>query len=192
MSDFARKIYKAIGEYRTILRRNLSQAERMIKLDRLNLKVKLNQTTDIEFYRIAENIILDARASRRQEGVSYYTYQGAARFADYLADMLKEYKIYDGRVIHTSQLASRAYLQAVQLLALDEPRLDASVQSQIQRDVVIIAEFGDEEEVRHLYSVLKQRKLSLPHIFCALFRQFQNCLQQHARMLRDPEVGKVA
>jgi hypothetical protein len=192
MSEFARKVYKAVGEYRTILRRQLSQADRMKRLEKLNLKVKLDGTSDLEFYHIAQNIVNDIRNAKAISGANYYSYHGTDHFADHLNTFINDYTVQGERVVHASQLGARAYLEAVQLTQVDEPHQNDDTAARLVRCNGLIAKFASDKELSDYYSVLKEACSGCADFFAPLMYHFKQELKAASRLFFDIDIVEAA
>src|SRR3989344_7257043 len=118
MSIFSQTMKKSISIYRVMLRKHLSQVERVNKLQQLNLKNSQLYENDIALYHTGYAIVNDIEKNLDPLAHGYYAYSGVASFAGYLKTFLQNYTIEGTQVIHCSQKASRALVQAIQLLTL--------------------------------------------------------------------------
>src|SRR3990167_2006509 len=61
MSIFKETMIKAVNSYRVVLRRDLSQSERMLKLKMLNLRSQEVFKSDVALYHVGQGIVADIR-----------------------------------------------------------------------------------------------------------------------------------
>jgi len=144
-SIFVETISKAISDYRQLLRRHLSQSERMTKLMELNLK-QPDYSNQVALYRTAQRIIQDIETNLDRGPKSYYTYSGVGNFGRYLKDFISNYIIEGQQVVHRAQKASRALLDSIQLISLPVERLTPDILDAINKNSMAIAHFGSEEQ----------------------------------------------
>lgn len=182
MSEFARNIYRFIGEYRAILRKTLSQSERMCVLDELRLKARPQTTSDVAFYQIAQSILSKGLRLGDDGGASYYHYSGIDHFYQCLQDFLDDYAIESDRVVHTCQLSSKYFLLGVQLLSQrPEQALDDNTLQQLLRCNAVLARFAGEEPLTRYVGLLSQRQSEQPELFDSLMQNMQQQMQQYGR-----------
>lgn len=193
MSEFARHIYRAIGDYRQILRKHLSQADRMKKLEALGLKVRLEETSDAEFYCIAEKILRDIREMALQRPASYYSYTGVEQFGGHLKTYLAGFRLMpDGRVLNSGQLSSKAFLDAVQLLRLPAGRLDQQSLDKIMKCNEILAKYADKQRCLEYFKLLQQAHEALYPLLDRLFNEFKSQVIQQRGLSLDELMAQVA
>ncbi|MDF1759256.1 MAG: hypothetical protein P1U40_01835 [Coxiellaceae bacterium] len=192
MSEFSRKVYQMIGEYRTILRKSLPQFERMKKLDNLRLKVKLDSTTEFEFFQIAQGIIKEETTQRNQRDGSYYSYSGVDQFCKCLKDFVDQYAVDNGRVVHVSQFSSNSFLYAVQLLSVEHEEVTDEMVSRLQHCNQVIAKYAELETCQRYLELLRHQQHVHADRFTSLVLNFKQLLQQQGRNLLDAQVDRVA
>jgi hypothetical protein len=160
-SIFFDTIAKAISDYRLLLRRYLSQADRQHKLAELNLKDPGNFRNDLALYKTARAIIADIEQNMKIPEQGYYSYSGIAMFAEYLTEFLDNYEIDGNEVVHRAQRASKALIQAIQLVNLPENRLNQSIAEKLAACNEVIASYGSEEQrMLHQNNLERQRMLN--------------------------------
>lgn len=175
-SIFAETISKAISEYRQMLRRYLTQVERVNKLSQLGLKDPTIYDSDVRLFEMADAIVKDIDINMDIPEQGYYSYSGLKMFRDYLKDYLKHYQIEDGHVVHSAQKASRAMITAIQLAALPSEKLTDDIKSQIRSCNEIIATYGSDEQ-RELYRTnLKERQAVNEEFFGSMLNNFMQYL----------------
>ena len=176
-SIFLETISKAIRDYRKMLRRHLSQSERMTKLAELNLK-HLDYENEVALYRTAQRIVQDIEINLDVQNKNYYTYSGAGNFGRYLKEFLMNYIIEGAYVIHRAQKASRALIEAIQLIMLPIDRLTPSVLETINRNSMTIAHYGSEEQCELYRENLARYYRERGSFFGPLLRYFEAQLGQ--------------
>lgn len=191
-SIFAQTIAKAISEYRALLRRYLPQADRMIRLARLNLKDSKIYESEVLLYQTAESIIKDIHENVYLPQQGYYSYSGIVMFAEYLKEYLDKYEIENNKVIHRAQKASRALVQSIQLLTLPANRLSDEIAHQLHQTNAIIAEFGSPEQQELHLNNLQQYRSVAEKFFNSIIDHFKQCLQNFSETRASKPESKVA
>lgn len=163
-----------------MLRRYLAQAERITKLTQLNLKnnPKLFEN-EIALYRTGYLIVEDIQRNLDSGSASYYSYSGVGHFAQHLREFLENYEIENNRVIHRSQKASRALVQAIQILTLPRNKLTEEVKEKLAHCNKVIAVFGSEEQ-RKLHKITLQNTIQKQQEQnTAFYRSILHNFQEH-------------
>ena len=87
----------------------------MAKLTKLNLKDVTVYSDDAVLYRTAVSILNDIETiDIPEQGLLFLL--GIAKFYQFLNDYLSDYELHDDKVIHRAQRASRAILEAIQVV----------------------------------------------------------------------------
>jgi len=147
MTIFMSQGVKAVNKYKKILRKNLSQPERMCKLKQLNLRNnKALYENEVQLYQALCRIVEDIRQEVKVRGQGYYSYSGLLAFSKYLQAFLKEYSQEGGRIVHRMQHASKAMVSAIQMLALPKKKLTETVKRKLLVFNDVIARFGSKEQ----------------------------------------------
>jgi Uri superfamily endonuclease len=158
MSIFSETMKKSISIYRQMLRKYLPQAERINKLQQLNLKNAQLYENDIALYHTGHTIVADIEKNLDQATYGYYAYSGVGNFATHMKAFLENYVIEGNHVIHCSQKASRALVQAIQLLTLPREKLSDEIAEKLAKCNLVIARFGSEEQ-RELHRTTLQNTI---------------------------------
>lgn len=193
MSEFAMHIYRAIGQYRHILRRYLSQVDRMKKLDTLGLKLRLEETSEATFYRVAENILADMGHLLEQRPASYYSYSGVEQFGAHLKQYLSQYELTkDGRVVHLGQLSAKAFLEAVQLLRMPIQKMGDQVPTRLAECQQILIKHADKNQCLDYFKLLQEAELGKLPWISPLAKDFKQALCQQRGIGLDDGRCRVA
>lgn len=176
-SIFIETVSKAISDYRQLLRRHLSQSERMTKLMELNLK-QPDYKNEVALYRTAQRIVQDIEMNMDCDPKSYYTYSGVGNFGRYLKEFISNYIIEGQHVVHRAQKASRALLDSIQLIGLPAERLTSDVLDSINKNSMTIAHFGSEEQCELYKENLERYYRERGSFFGPLLRYFEEQLRQ--------------
>src|SRR5690242_16668396 len=112
MSVFSETITKALNDYKTILKRNLSSKEKAAKLNALGLKrEQLQQANDLALYSKAQQVLKEITQSIEFPNDNDNTpswYCGLHEFYKHLQDIVANYYVSQNTVIHVTQQSSRA------------------------------------------------------------------------------------
>ncbi len=84
MSIFSETMIKAISDYRLLLRKHLHQVERMMKLQKLNLRSSDIYESDLMLYETGKVIVADIEMNMAMSSSGYYSYSGIQQFCIYL------------------------------------------------------------------------------------------------------------
>lgn len=174
MSIFAETMSKAIGDYRRILRRYLSPEQRINKLAELKLKDPGIYKSDILLYKTAHAIVDDIQNNIQVPDEGYYSYYGIIKFCQYLQEYLSHYELEGNIIIHKAQKASRALVQAIQLMALPNDELNATIAEQLKECNQVVVECGSIEQKKLYKNTLKQQA----QYFAAFFKDIVVDYQQ--------------
>ena len=173
-SIFSETIKKAIGDYRYLLRRHLTQSERMTKLQKLNLKSMVIYRSDVSLYQVAERIIIDMEENMTNTAQSYYSYSGIRQFCQYLREYLDDYIVESDKVVHRARKASCALLQAIQLIATPSDGLNDAVAEQLFDCNQVVANFGSVEQWDLHVQALKRQQVLNPGFYTRIIAHFES------------------
>lgn len=172
-SIFAETIAKAIHEYRTMLRKHLPQSERMVRLSQLNLKDPAIYDSEVSLFHTAHRIVDDIEQNVKNAEQGYYSYSGIIQFAKYLKQYLNKYELENNQVIHRTQKASRAIVQAIQLITLPSNRLSESIATKLLKCNEMIATFGSNEQFELHMGNLEKYKTVNEEFYNPIIAQFK-------------------
>lgn len=172
---FVETIARAISDYRFLLRRHLGQAERRQKLAELNLKDPTIFDSPVKLYEVANQIVEDIRRNV-ETPQSYYAYSGIAEFGKYLQDYLSKYEVEDGRLVHSAQKASKAMIEAIQLIALPEQRLTSDIADKLNHCSNAVIQYGSEEQIDMYEGTLEQKLITHRDFFTPIYDYFQDLI----------------
>lgn len=180
MSIFSETITKAINDYRALLRRYLTQPERMLKLSQLRLRDSETYKNDLSLYKVAHMIVTDVEHNMVAPNKGYYSYSGLQQFAQYLREYLDHYEIEENQVIHRAQKASRALLQSIQLTGLSKERLDERVVKKLFTCNEIIVSFGSDEQCDLQRQVLDRQRAINPGFHSRIIFHLESLLAKRS------------
>ncbi len=176
---FIETIARAISDYRFMLRRHLSQSERRKKLAELNLKDPSIFDSPVKLFAVATQIVNDIETNVELPQ-SYYAYSGMAEFGKYLKEYLAKYEVEDGRLVHFAQKASKAMIQAIQLVALPEQRLTVEIEQKLNRCSDAVVKYGSQEQIDMYEGTLEQKLITHRDFFTPVYDYFERLIQNEA------------
>ncbi|HLD84831.1 MAG TPA: hypothetical protein VI844_03545 [Coxiellaceae bacterium] len=176
MSIFSKTMVKAIGDYRVLLRRHLSQVERMVRLQKFQLRNPNTYKTDLALYKAGQAIIADVRQTMVKPETGYYSYSGLIRFCEHLEIYLSEYLVEGEQVVHRTQKASRALLGAIQVTHLPRERLDEQAARQLCAYNEIVVDFGSEEQCALQLQTLERCQADHPGFYTRIVAHMESLL----------------
>lgn len=176
MSIFTETIARAISDYRYLLRRNLPQSERVAKLQALELRDPELYEDEIRMYRTALMIVSDIEENMDTKEKNYYSYSGIGKFSRYLREYLDNYEIENGKLIHKAQKASRAMIEAIQLISLSTSFDDELRKKLIDCNKIVLS-FGSSEQQELYKSNLEQHAMRNEDFFAPIIYDLNKRLQ---------------
>ena len=173
MSIFSETMTKAISDYRLLLRRHLGQVERMMKLQKLNLRSQDIYDSDISLYRVGMAIVADMEENMSMNPQVYYSYSGIQQFCQYLKEYLDNYHLDNNQVVHRAQKASRALLKAIQLAGLPRDSLNDGVANQFLDCNKLIAGYGSKEQCELQLTMLSRQQAANPGFYTRIIAHLE-------------------
>jgi hypothetical protein len=176
MSIFSETMITAISHYRMLLRRHLTQVERMNKLHALKLKDSDSYASDVALYQIGIAIVKDMQENMQTATQGYYTYSGISEFCNYLKEYLEDYYIENEQVIHRAQKASRALMTAIQLSGLPREQLTDRIAKQFLDCNTTVAGFGSTEQCELQLHTLMRQQANNPGFYTRIIAHLESLL----------------
>lgn len=177
-SLFAQTVVQAISDYRRFLRKSYKQSERVQKLEELNLNDPELLENDLRLYNVAWGIVTDIKNNVEIPEQNYYSYSGIAKFCDYLREYLLNYEVEGNSVIHKGQKASRAMIQAIQLLCMAGGNFTEALAKKMEHCNEIIVTYGSKEQYDLHISALERQRESNPQFFERILENFQGLIAE--------------
>lgn len=176
MSIFAEAMSQAIAEYRSLLRRHLSQVERMMKLQQLGLRDAKLYEDDLALYEAGLAILNDVQENLMVEKNSYYAYSGVQQFCEHLREFLSGYDIENDQVVHRAQKASRAILNVVQWMGAPREKLDEAMSKQFFECNRVVATHGSKEQCDLLLEALSHQQMNNPGFYTRIIAHLESMM----------------
>lgn len=180
MSVFSRTMRKAISDYRYLLRRHLHQVERMVKLQKLNLRDSRIYQNNVSLFEIGHAIVEDIEKNMGVRHQTYYSYSGIHRFCEYLKAFLKQYYVENNQVFHRGQKASRALVESIQLSELPKHLLNEKVAKKLLNCNKSIVSFGSDEQCDLQFQILSKQKEANPGFYTHVISHLENLLNDES------------
>ena len=181
MSIFSETMVQAIGEYRGLLRRHLSQVERMMKLQQLGLRDSDLYENEVALYNTGLAIVEDMKANMAMNNPGYYSYSGVQQFCEHLQDYLSNYAVENDQIVHRAQKASRAVLDAVQWMSLPRDSLDDAVLKKFLECNKTVALNGSKEQCDLLLQTLSRQQMSNPGFYTRIIAHLESLIAGRSR-----------
>lgn len=184
MYTFTATILKILNSYKTILKKHLSHSEWEAKIDALGLKRKaLKKDDEVALYHKAQTVLADILPWVNQDPNSPSCYSGLDEFCQYLKSLLEEYQVENNKVIHTSQKASRAIVEAVQLIKLSTEQRSNIMATKLDHCGKTIARYGSREHHELFAKALKTHQQHDVNFFLPLLHNFEKYLHEFTDFL---------
>ncbi|OGT51311.1 MAG: hypothetical protein A3F17_03260 [Gammaproteobacteria bacterium RIFCSPHIGHO2_12_FULL_41_15] len=144
MTALASELLNVIDDYKKLLKKRLPKPGRIAKIGQMKLNSNQLPTDDFGLFQKARSIVaeLDREINEQNEKNGYYTYSGLKKFRAYINDRLQEYFICGDKIVHKTQKAAAAIIQAVQLAGLPDDMLQEDVKQALKVCNTAIAEYG--------------------------------------------------
>lgn len=165
---FSNIILKAITDYKLFLRRILSAKDCSAKIVQLGIKrTQLREigNDDVAFYKIAALIAKDLESYILQEKKDDMYYSGAEEFLRYLNRILGEYLVEGNKVVHTTQSAACAVVDAFQILSLSEQRFTTELIEKFVKSLKTVAKYGDISQINLFVEAIHSQEKRIVEAF---------------------------
>lgn len=186
MLPFAKNIQSLLNEYKIIIKKHLTHEEWTYKIKDLGLKRKVLKSDDeITLYRKANKVAEDIFTRLKNEANTPSWYSGLDEYCQHLKNVLNEYQIDNHKIIHTSQCASRAIVEAIQLIKLPNANLNAEIAKKLENCGHIIARYGTREQQEIFAKTLENFQQSDVNFFMPLLHSFEKHLHEFATLFTE-------
>jgi len=172
MNTFPKLMLKAVNDYKALLRKNMPSKLSASKIKALGIKRKqLKAMNDVQLYQLGTTILQELEQHIHAGKCSNY-YCGTEEFVEYLKKLLTPYCLDNNQLVNTKQKASAAMLEAIQLMALPEHKLNADIAIKLNQHVHTVTKYGDKEQLQILSEAIKTHKKKATSFFCKLWDNF--------------------
>lgn len=182
MSVFYLTITRAINDYKALLRRNLPAKICSDKLKNLGIKRKqLRLANELELFHIAQKIITDLENAPVKDKKQYSaSYCGSHQFLQHLKNIVLEYTIEEQTIIHIGQMAARALVAGLQLIATHGHELAEN--NYIAKKLIeyshIIIKHGNMKQIKILTTAITQHRAQHSHYSAKIPQEIENLLAE--------------
>lgn len=180
MSIFSEKAIAIINDYRQLLKKFMTRTERVQKLLELRLNRRSPDEPDMDLYKTIQSILEDVRARLQSGPAGYYSYSGLYSFYDHVQASMQDYALTRGHIVHRTQAASRALLEAFQMLSSassSKNPQDALVFNRFQECNSTLAHFASDEQLISYRERLEQRLYQNEPFFSKVIDDLQHKLE---------------
>ncbi len=180
MSTFSEISTKLLVDYKNLLKRHHSPAERDEKLNKLGLARKqVKHNDEITLYRLITHVIKDVEhwVSSNVQTASWYS--GVDEFLQHMKAVVAPYRLDGNKIIHITQAASRAVVEAIQLMSLPDPRLTPAIAHQLNNSGLLIVKYGTKEQQGIYINGLKARAQRNLQFFLPLIDHYHKHWEEH-------------
>ena len=157
MAQFTETIIQAFGDYRSLIKKYMTEDDRKRRLKRFDLMRNRTRDSDIELYDTATAISNDLKNCISNHPKNYYSYSGIEQFQDFLSEYLSEYVIEKSTLVHKIQKASRAFLGALQLSSLPKEKLTPFIIEKFNQISQDIAYYGTKNQMSRYHDLISQK-----------------------------------
>ena len=154
MSAFSDTVLRLLNRYKGILRKNLPSKKKALLLHTLGIKrQQLQHVSEAALYQTAVRVLryMETQNSAEVGGC----HSGRDEFAQYFRDFLSEYRIEGAVAINAKQCASRAIVEAIQLITVKPHALPGDVCKRLEYCLQTIAKYGTREQNAMIVNALK-------------------------------------
>lgn len=155
-SMFVETMSRAISDYRQILKKYLTPAQRAAKIAELRLKDPTIFDDEPALYQVVQDILCDIEKNIRIPNEGYYSYYGIVRFSKFLREYVDNYTVDGEYVVHKAQKASNLLIKIIQLLSLPGEQLTETVAQQVIASHPLIIELSSREQLTIYNSTLER------------------------------------
>ncbi len=181
MHHFSAVAMKTLQRYKALLKKQCSSIEYRKKLQELQLDRSLPRE-DTELYNLLNHVVQTLEADGLGESevtANGLRFSGGSQSIQDMRDLLASYHVDTGRVVHTSQMAARAMVHAIQLMVLPAMKHDETVADQLDEYSLKIARYGVKEQHLSFWNSLKTQVGKHSGFFTPLLDRYQRYLEQY-------------
>ncbi len=176
MHNFSQTAIKLLSDYKNLLKKQLDPNESARKLAQLGLDKRIPKREG-DLYRLLLKVVKKAHMEEN-DAPSRLRYSGIDRFVRHMKEALDNYRLENGQVIHMSQTASRAMIEAIQLIPLPELKLTDGVAAKLDSCAHLIAKYGAEEQKKVFMNSIKMHLSRRVEFFLPLLNRFRGHLAE--------------
>jgi hypothetical protein len=172
MSPFAGKIRQLVIQYKQILKRHLSASGYTSKVKMLHIKRReLKHATDVDLFHLIDRILYDIDRGLANQSMTPSEYSGLDEFREHIKGTLRNYTLKDNEVVNSTQHASRAIVESIQLLNM--PYNEKNSQK-LKTNIALLRQLGSEEELNTLSTALHKLNTQMKTDFLPIIQFIEN------------------
>ncbi len=159
MSIFSEHVLKLLSDYKRMLKRYLSDAERKQMLISLGIKRKsLKFDTDVILYNKLQRVLNDIEYWNKRTNRTATEYSGVEKFYQYLKKYLSNYRLENNLVVHVTQRVSCALVQAIQIVSSSKTTVSDSNALKLNDCIQTVAKYGTKAQRLMLAKALHKQQ----------------------------------
>jgi adenylate kinase family enzyme len=180
MTTFPQKIIKLLSTCRGILKKQLTALEWKAKITELGIKrTLLQQDNEITLYHKTLNVLNYLRSWLEQCSNRSAWYSGTEEFYEYLKEFLGEHRIENNKVININHQASRAMVEAIQLMNISpSSKHNFTTINRIDLCGKVIAHYGTTSQQQMFAKAIKDFQNNDTTFFVPLLENFDKYLKE--------------
>lgn len=165
---FYNVILRVINDYKYMLKRNLTVDEYKVRVRNLGIKrMHIRNAEEVKLYNIGLQIVSalenDEAIFTTERPMSFYN--GSQGFLRYLKELLAQYSVENGKVVHITQTASCALINLIQLLHKAQEKITNELKQEIDCHSHVIIKHGNKEQKRMFRKLIQEKGLSHMNAF---------------------------
>lgn len=189
MVTFKQKITKFLGEYRSILKKHLDLPTWKQKVISLGIKrTTLQQDNEITLFTKAHQVLKDFASWLESNGNRPAWYSGIEEFYEYLKNFLSEHRIENNKIININQQASRAMVEAIQLMNMPKSHQNFTSLNRIDFCGKAIAQFGTPSQQQLFAKALKDFQNQSTNFLIPLYENFEKHVREFSSSVHKTKV----
>lgn len=180
MNSFSEMVFRAIADYKKLLKRKLPSDKYSLALQQMGIKrLQLKNLNESSLLQVVNKILHDLETSYNNYNNKQALYSGIQEFVEHLKGIIKSYHINNNIVINPTQKASAILLDAIQLISLPNSEITAATVRSLEVCVENLIHYGTASQITMMINALKKQG-SEKMDFCSMLLQR---LEVHLREL---------
>lgn len=144
MYNFSQLAIKLLQDYKTIVKKQLSVSESEQKLAQLRLNERLPNNDNV-LYKMLINVVQEEETDQFAPK-SRLRYCGISQLLHHIKKILGLYRIENKKVVNSAQLASKAIIDAIQIMALPKIKRTEDAVAKLDVCVTHVAKHGTSDQ----------------------------------------------
>lgn len=160
MYDFSPTAVKLLREYKAVIKKQMSFEEAEARLASLGLNKRLPKKDNV-LYEILTNVLREETKMRQAAGKANLRYCGASQLLLHMRKVVELYRMENKKVVNANQMAAKAMIDAVQLIASLGVQDPSQIISKLRFCVEQVIQYGTQDQKRlfrvSLNTAIKQK-----------------------------------